>query len=81
MVVVYYVCECQTMLYCFVGKNFVVRLSTTKTTKILPPEKYPLYGIYTCTCMYVHVHVHDLYLQCGVGLVDYAEIVLGIIGS
>ena len=29
----------------FVGKYFVVRLSTTKTTKILPPEKYPLYGI------------------------------------
>ena len=29
------------MRYCFVGKNFVVRLSTTKTTKILPPEKYP----------------------------------------
>ena len=28
----------------FVGKYFVVRLSTTKTTKILPPEKYPLYG-------------------------------------
>ena len=30
----------------FVGKYFVVRLSTTKTTKILPPEKYPLYGRY-----------------------------------
>ena len=29
----------------FVGKYFVVRLSITKTTKILPPEKYPLYGI------------------------------------
>ena len=29
----------------FVGKYFMVRLSTTKTTKILPPEKYPLYGI------------------------------------
>ena len=24
----------------FVGKYFVVRLLTTKTTKILPPEKY-----------------------------------------
>ena len=35
-----------TMRYCFVGKYFVVRFSTTKTTKILPPEKYPLYGIY-----------------------------------
>ena len=33
-----------TMRYCFVGKNFVVRFSTTKTTKILPPEKYPLYS-------------------------------------
>ena len=29
----------------FVGKYFVARLSTTITTKILPPEKYPLYGI------------------------------------
>ena len=28
----------------FVCKYFVVRLSTTKTTKILPLEKYPLYG-------------------------------------
>ena len=28
------------------GKNFVVHLSTTKTTKILPPEKYPLYSIH-----------------------------------
>jgi len=34
------------MRYSFVGKYFVVRLSTTKTTKILPHEKYPLYGIY-----------------------------------
>ena len=31
---------------CFVGKYFVVYFSTTKTTKILTPEKYPLYGIY-----------------------------------
>jgi len=30
-----------TMQYCFVGKNFMVRLSTMKTTKILPPEKIP----------------------------------------
>ena len=30
-----------------VGKNFVVCLSTTKTTKMSPPEKYPLYGIIT----------------------------------
>ena len=30
----------------FVGKYFVVRLSTTKTTKIVPPEKYPLYGMF-----------------------------------
>ena len=42
-----------TMRYGFVGKSFVVRLSTTKTMKILPPEKYPLYGI----CIAVAVHV------------------------
>ena len=30
-----------TLQYCFVGKNFVVRLSTTKTTKILPPPRIP----------------------------------------
>ncbi len=29
----------------FVGKIFVVRPSTTKTTNILPHENYPLYGI------------------------------------
>ena len=46
MVAVQYMCKHQTMRYCFVGKTFVVHLSTTKTTKILPPEKYPLYGIY-----------------------------------
>ena len=28
----------------FVGKHFVVRISTTKTTKILPPKN----GIYAC---------------------------------
>ena len=37
-----------TMRYYFMGKNFVVRLSTMKTTKISPPEKYLLYGIRTC---------------------------------
>ena len=38
-----------TLWYCFVGKNFVVRLSTTKTKKILHPEKFPLYGmLYAC---------------------------------
>ena len=31
---------------CFVGKYFVVYFSTTKTTKILTPEKYPLCGIW-----------------------------------
>ena len=30
---------------CFVGKYFVVYFSTTKTTNILTPEKYPLYGM------------------------------------
>ena len=28
-------------------KRFVVRLSTTKTTKILSHKKYPLYGMFT----------------------------------
>ena len=32
-----------TTRYCFVGKHFVGRLSTTKTTKILPLKNYPLY--------------------------------------
>ena len=30
----------------FVDKYFVVRFSTTKTTKILPLKNYPLYGMY-----------------------------------
>ena len=30
----------------FVGKMFVVRPSTTKTTNILPLENYPLYNYY-----------------------------------
>ena len=42
----------------FVGKYFVVRLSTMKTTKILPPEKYPLYGITTILWVYVGVIVY-----------------------
>ena len=44
----------------FVGKFFVVRFSTTKTTKILPLENYPLYGMSTLIIMftYIHVHVH-----------------------
>ena len=41
------VARCIYMVYnCFVGKYFVVYFSTTKTTKILTPEKYPLYCIY-----------------------------------
>ena len=35
---------------CFVGKYFVVCFSTAKTTKILPPEKYPLYGTSEIEC-------------------------------
>ncbi len=31
----------------FVGKIFVVRPPTTKTTNILPHENYTLYGMYT----------------------------------
>ena len=42
---------CGTVLWI---KLFVVRLSTTKATKLLPPEKYPLYGIYT----FIHMHIH-----------------------
>ena len=51
-----------------VGKYFVARLSTTKTTKILPPEKYPLYGIQAadviqrareCLNAQVHSPVHS----------------------
>ena len=45
-------CTCALMVVarciysnCFVGKYFVVCFSTAKTTKTLPPEKYPLYGI------------------------------------
>ena len=34
------------MVEAFVGKIFVVRPPTTKTTNILPHENYPLYGIY-----------------------------------
>ena len=34
----------------FVGKIFVHRLQTTKSTKILPLENYPLYGMYCITC-------------------------------
>ena len=36
--------------YCFMGINFVVHLLTTKTMKILPLEKYPLYGNYDINC-------------------------------
>ena len=40
------------MWYCFVGKKFVVRLSTTKTTKIIPPKntRNTVYNV--CTHMY-----------------------------
>ncbi len=37
----------------FVGKIFVVRPPTTKTTNILPHENYPLYGT---TCMYMYLY-------------------------
>ena len=40
----------------FVGKYFVVHLSTTKTTKILPPEKYPLYGMSIITSYIIHLY-------------------------
>ena len=33
-------------------------------TKILPPEKYPLYGIPTCTCRYTYMY---MYMGCAIG--------------
>ena len=58
-----------TMWYCFVGKNFVVRFSTTKTMKILPPEKYPLYGInphiaLSTVLLTIHIYIYIyIYIQ------------------
>ena len=46
----------------FVGKYFVVCLSTTKTTKILPPEKYPLYGIFYAILIYSEILLHVLFM-------------------
>ena len=44
-------------------KNFVVRLSTMKTTKTLPPEKYPLYGTGCYRSFGVHrIIVWELFL-------------------
>ena len=45
------------MLYCFVGKNFVVRLSTMKTMNILPPEKIPAIRYFSCTIL-TDTHVY-----------------------
>ena len=56
VVAVYYMCEHQTMRYCFVGKNFVVRLSTTKTMKILPPKNIR-YTVYETGYAYVAIIV------------------------
>ena len=39
----------------FLGKNFVVCLSTTKSAKILPLKKYPLYSIKFCSYCYYAV--------------------------
>ena len=59
-----------TMWYCFVGKNFVVHLSTMNTTKILPPPKNTRYTVYAYKYMYVrnihmnmymHVIVHVIF--------------------
>ena len=46
---------------CFVGKYFVVYFSTTKTTKILTPEKYPLYGTRSVYLIYT-VYTRSVYL-------------------
>ena len=40
---------------CFVGKYFVIYFSTTKTTKMLTPEKYPLYGIYIYIIIFIYI--------------------------
>ena len=41
----------------FVGKYFVVRFSTTKTTKIFPLENYPLYGMLSTLLVKVKLSV------------------------
>ncbi len=41
----------------FVGKIFMVRASTTKTTNILSPENYRLYTVYELTNRRDHHHV------------------------
>ena len=53
-------------------------------TKILPPEKYPLYGIEpdyicTCTCMYVCTYIISMYVQLTARNLEMVEsrIVLG----
>ena len=68
------------MRYCFVGKTFVVCLSTTKTTKILHPEKYLLYSIIALPvrivlevysnnyaviyCLYMYLNVYIHVMYC-----------------
>ena len=42
----------------FVGKIFVARHSATKTTKILPHENFPLYGIIAFLFLYIEC-THD----------------------
>ena len=39
----------------FMGKHFLHRVQTTKSTKILPLENYPLYGSICCTTVCVCV--------------------------
>ncbi len=41
----------------FVGKIFVVRAPTTKTTNILPHENYTLYGSFKISLCIVAIHV------------------------
>ena len=45
----------------FMGKIFVVRPPTTKTTNILPHENYPLYGILVKLCCFsIMMRNHDV---------------------
>ena len=55
----------------FVGKYFVVLFSTTKTTKILPLENYPLYG--TSLAMVAVSTVEYVLLSSHTVLVDGRE--------
>ena len=56
----------------FVGKYFVVRLSTTKTTKILPLENYPLYGTQSKQVMVKTSSISNAYIYIYI-LLEYMK--------